>query len=89
MKKIVFHETGAWVAQKVGIVPKRTMYFNIFLPSLHHHLIGTVLRYGLARWLSGREFACHAGETWVRSLGWENALEKEVATHCSILAWEI
>ena len=28
-------------------------------------------------------------ETWVRSLGWEDALEKEVATHSSILAWKI
>ena len=27
-------------------------------------------------------------ETWVQSLGWEN-LEKEMATHSSILAWEI
>ena len=28
-------------------------------------------------------------ETWVRSLGWEDPLEKEVATHSSILAWKI
>ena len=28
-------------------------------------------------------------ETWVRSLGWEDPLEKEVATCSSILAWEI
>ena len=28
-------------------------------------------------------------EIWVRSLGWEDLLEKEMATHCSILAWEI
>ena len=28
-------------------------------------------------------------ETWVQSLGWENPLEKEMATHSSILAWEI
>ena len=26
-------------------------------------------------------------ETWVRSLGWEDALEKGMATHSSILAW--
>ena len=26
-------------------------------------------------------------ETWVRSLGWEDPLEKRVATHSSILAW--
>ena len=25
-------------------------------------------------------------ETWVRSLGWEDPLEKEMATHSSILA---
>ena len=28
-------------------------------------------------------------ETQVRSLGWEDLLEKEVATHFSILAWKI
>ena len=28
-------------------------------------------------------------ETWVRSLGWEDLLEKEMATHSSNLAWEI
>ena len=28
-------------------------------------------------------------ETWVWFLGWEDLLEKEVATHFSILAWEI
>ena len=28
-------------------------------------------------------------ETWIRFLGWEDPLEKEIATHFSILAWEI
>ena len=28
-------------------------------------------------------------ETWVRSLGWEDSLEKEMATHSSILVWRI
>ena len=28
-------------------------------------------------------------ETWVRSLGWEAPLEKEMVTHTSILAWRI
>ena len=28
-------------------------------------------------------------ETWVRSLSWEDPLEKEMATHSSILAWRI
>ena len=28
-------------------------------------------------------------ETWVQSLGWEDLLEKGMATHTSILAWRI
>ena len=28
-------------------------------------------------------------ETWVLSLDWEDPLEKEIATHFSILAWKI
>ena len=27
-------------------------------------------------------------ETWVLFLGWKDSLEKEMATHSSILAWE-
>ena len=38
--------------------------------------------------LHGKESACNA-ETWVRSLGWEDPLEEEMATHSSILAWRI
>ena len=35
------------------------------------------------KWLSAMR------ETQVRSLGWEDPLEKEMATHSSILAWKI
>ena len=28
-------------------------------------------------------------ETWVQSLGWEDPLEKEMATYSGILAWRI
>ena len=28
-------------------------------------------------------------ETWIQSLGWEDPLEKEKATHSSTLAWRI
>ena len=28
-------------------------------------------------------------DTWVRSLDWEDLLEKEMATHSRILAWKI
>ena len=42
----------------------------------------------LPRWLSGR-VCLPLQETQVQSLGWEDPLEKEMATHSSILAWEI
>ena len=28
-------------------------------------------------------------ETWVPSLGWEDPMEKEMATHSNILPWKI
>ena len=28
-------------------------------------------------------------ETWVQLLGWEGPLEKEIATHSSVLVWRI
>ena len=28
-------------------------------------------------------------ETWIRSLGWEDLLEKQMAIHSSTLAWKI
>ena len=35
-----------------------------------------------------KEFACSKGDP-VGFLGWEDPLEEEIATHSSILAWEI
>ena len=42
---------------------------------------------GLPGWLSGKESAAKE-EMQVRALGWEDPLEKEMATHSSILAWK-
>ena len=28
-------------------------------------------------------------ETWIRSLGWEDPMEEEMATHSGTLAWRI
>ena len=36
----------------------------------------------------GKESACNAGDQ-VRSLGWEDPVEKGMATYSSILAWKI
>ena len=49
--------------------------------SLHYSwasLVAQLVKNPLAMW-----------ETWVRSLGWEDPLEKGKATHSSILAWRI
>ena len=52
-------------------------------PCYTHHsfrapLVAQMIKSLLAMW-----------ETWVRSLGWEDPLKEEMATHSSILAWEI
>ena len=60
-----------------------------------HCRISTIVT-GLPRWLSGKESASHTGDAgevtqekqfWC--LGQEDPLEEEMATHSSILAWEI
>jgi len=43
---------------------------------------------GLPRWLSGKESVCQQRRHCC-SWGWENPLEEEMATHFSILTWEI
>ena len=43
---------------------------------------------GLPWWLSSEESPAMQ-EKWVQSLSQEDPLEKEIATHSNILAWEI
>ena len=43
---------------------------------------------GLPGWLSGKGSACNTG-TQVRSLGWEDPLVEEMATHSNTPAWKI
>jgi len=38
---------------------------------------------------AGKESACNVGDIRVRSLGWEDPLEKGTATHASVLAQRI
>ena len=44
---------------------------------------------GLSRWLSGKESAYQCKRHDVQSLGQEDPLEEEMATHFAIIAWEI
>ena len=44
------------------------------------------------RWLRSKESSCKAEDlqvVWVRYVDWEDPLDKEMAIHSSILAWEI
>ena len=43
---------------------------------------------GKQNWFNTRIYPPAVKETWVQSLGWEDTLEKEVATHSTILAGE-
>ena len=43
---------------------------------------------GLPRWLGGKDYTCQC-KRYHSIPGWEDPLEKETATHSSILAWEI
>ena len=43
----------------------------------------------VAQWLRVRLPMRKTQEMQVRSLGWEDALEKETASHSDILAWDI
>ena len=43
---------------------------------------------GVPWWFSSKEICLPTQETWVQSLGREDPLEKEMATHSSSLAWE-
>ena len=44
---------------------------------------------GLPVGTRGKEPACQCRrhETWIGSLGWEDPLEEEIATYCSLFAW--
>ena len=41
----------------------------------------------MTQWVKNPPTMSDTQETWVKSLGWEDSLEKEIATHCSILTY--
>ena len=57
----------------------------------HLKIFKLVTFFGFSRWVSSKKKKNLPAkqETWLRSLGQEDTLEKEMATHSSILAWEI
>jgi len=55
-------------------------FFYLYLPTIH---LGASLVAQTVKCLPVMQ------ETWVRFLGWEDPLEKEMAIHSSTLAWKI
>ena len=64
-------------------VRKHVLWWNVFFS------LNICLGVRLPRWLSGKESACQYRRCRRCTLRWEDPLEEEIATHSSILAWEI
>ena len=71
---------GAWRATVHGTTKIRTQLSD-------WTELNTVI--GLPWWLRPVKYLPAMQETWVWSLGWENPLKEEMATHSSIFAWRI
>ena len=70
-------DRGAWWATVYGVTKSRTWLSDFtFKLWSRASLVAQRLKRLPGMW-----------ETWVRSLGWEDPLEKEMATHSSTLAW--
>ena len=71
------------------LTPEAEIVYNLYcLPANYHHpLTFKAFEASLVAQLVKNLPAVQ--ETWVRFLGWEDLLEKEMATHSSILAWRI
>ena len=49
----------------------------------------SILKYGFPWWFSGKDSTCPMQETRVQPQGWKDTWKEEMATHSSLLAWEI
>ena len=76
-----FQGGGAWWAAVYGVTQSRTRL--TWLSSSSSMVYGASLVAQLVKNLPAMR------ETWVRSLGWEDSLEKGKVTHSSILAWRM
>ena len=78
-QKILFPK---WSPLQEQLQPKCHLYWSLHLSAYIVSLVASFVAQ-LVKNLPALQ------ETWVRSLGWEDPLEKVKATHSSILAWRI
>ena len=77
------------ISSQLLVATKTALVTNSMRLSFAHPLYGVL--HGSMASLVVQRLKCLPAmwETWVRSLGREDPLEKEMATHSSILAWRI
>ena len=95
---ILFYRWGNWglkqwtVLTSFSVHERQTWDWSLGYKShfslYHSDYLGVDGLSGLPRWLGGKDLPAMQ-ETWVQFLGQEDSLEKEMATHSSILVWEI
>ena len=56
---------------------------------MESYLKSTVKSFQVSQWVKNLPAMQETQEAWVQSRGWEDLLEKGMATHSSILAWRI
>ena len=79
-------DRGAWWATVQGVTKSRTQLSNFT-----HLMNKTAIRLLNKSFLVTQTVNSLPAvwEIWVQPLGWEDPLEKETATHSSIVAWRI
>ena len=81
---LIFLLLITWPYFYISITGKNRLFL---LWHLYINFTGSILMKGFP---AGSLVIClPVQDTWVQSLGWEDPLEKETATHSSIIAWEI
>ena len=78
-------DRGAWQATVLRQEMPKVSLDHLVIPKLKQVL----KQKQFPLWFSSKRIHLPMQKTWVRFLGQEYSLEKETATHSSILAWEI
>ena len=78
------------VVLKYLIIPVDSLFFlSVFFCFMHFEIVIEHINICVLFLCVNCESTCNAGETLVWTLSQEDTLEKEMATHSSILAWKI
>ena len=86
----------SWLQSPPAVIlePKKIKFLTVSFvsPSICREVMGPdakILVFGMLSFKPAFKNLSSMRESWVRSLGWEDLLEKRKATHSSILAWRI